>query len=160
MRGFPGITRIQSTSKYGLSYVAGYFKDGMDPYFCRTLVNERLPQAKESIPSEVGVPEMGPISTGLGEIYQFKVAGSGRSPMELRSILDWDIAPKLRGVPGVVEVNTQGGDLKTYVVEVDGDKPTYALETARDISSHLPNSRTFKMRKVLRRSAARTGSDE
>jgi cobalt-zinc-cadmium resistance protein CzcA len=96
MRGLLGITRIQSTSKYGLSYVAIYFKNGMDPYFCRTLVNERLPQAKESIPSQVGVPEMGPISTGLGEIYQFKVTGSGRSPMELRSILDWDIAEVTR----------------------------------------------------------------
>ena len=141
MRGLPGITRIQSTSKYGLSYVAIYFKDGMDPYFCRTLVNERLPQAKESIPSEVGVPEMGPISTGLGEIYQFKVTGSGHSPMELRSILDWDIAPKLRGVPGVVEVNTQGGDLKTYEVEVDSDKLTgYHIPLRRVIEALSKNN--------------------
>ncbi len=141
MRGLPGITRIQSTSKYGLSYVAIYFKDGMDPYFCRTLVNERLPQAKESIPSAVGVPEMGPISTGLGEIYQFKVASSERSPMELRSILDWDIAPKLRGVPGVVEVNTQGGDLKTYEVEVDSDKLTgYHIPLRRVIEALTKNN--------------------
>jgi heavy metal efflux system protein len=122
MSGLPGVTRIQSTSKYGLSYVAIYFKDSMDPYFCRRLVMERLPQAKEAIPTENGVPEMGPISTGLGEIYQFKVTGSGRSPMELRSILDWDIAPKLRLLSGVVEVNSQGGELKTYEVEVDSDK--------------------------------------
>ena len=141
MRGLPGITRIQSTSKYGLSYVAIYFKDGMDPYFCRTQVNERLPQAKESIPPEVGVPEMGPISTGLGEIYQFKVTGSQRSPMELRSILDWDIAPKLRGVPGVVEVNTQGGDLKTYEVEVDSDKLTgYHIPLRRVIEALSKNN--------------------
>jgi cobalt-zinc-cadmium resistance protein CzcA len=141
MRGLPGITRIQSTSKYGLSYVAIYFKDGMDPYFCRTLVNERLPQAKESIPSEVGVPEMGPISTGLGEIYQFKVTGPGRSPMELRSILDWDIAPKLRGVAGVVEVNTQGGELKTYEVEVDSDKLTgYHIPLRRVIEALSKNN--------------------
>jgi cobalt-zinc-cadmium resistance protein CzcA len=141
MRGLPGITRIQSTSKYGLSYVAIYFKDGMDPYFCRTLVNERLPQAKESIPSQVGVPEMGPISTGLGEIYQFKVTGSGHSPMELRSILDWEIAPKLRGVPGVVEVNTQGGDLKTYEVEVDSDKLTgYHIPLRRVIEALSKNN--------------------
>jgi cobalt-zinc-cadmium resistance protein CzcA len=106
MRGLPGIQNIQSTSKYGLSYVAIYFKDGLDPFFCRALVNERLPQAKEAIPPDVGVPEMGPITTGLGEIYQFKVVGDGHSPMELRTILDWDVAPKLRGVPGVVEVNT------------------------------------------------------
>jgi heavy metal efflux system protein len=122
MSGLPGIKRIQSTSKYGLSYVAIYFEDGMDPYFCRRLIMERLPQAKEAISPEIGVPEMGPISTGLGEIYQFKVTGLGRSPMELRSILDWDIAPKLRLVPGVVEVNSQGGELKTYEVEVDSDK--------------------------------------
>jgi len=141
MRGLPGITRIQSTSKYGLSYVAIYFKDGMDPYFCRTLVNERLPQAKESIPAEVGVPEMGPISTGLGEIYQFKVTGAGHSPMELRSILDWDIAPKLRGVPGVVEVNTQGGELKTYEVEVDSDKLTgYHIPLRRVIEALSKNN--------------------
>lgn len=141
MRGLPGITRIQSTSKYGLSYVAIYFKDDMDPYFCRTLVNERLPQAKESIPSEVGVPEMGPISTGLGEIYQFKVTGPGRSAMELRTILDWDIGPKLRGVPGVVEVNTQGGDFKTYEVEVDSDKLTgYHIPLRRVIEALSKNN--------------------
>lgn len=124
MRGLPGIESIQSTSKYGLSYVAIYFKDGLDPFFCRSLVNERLPEAKQSIPPDIGVPEMGPITTGLGEIYQFKVTGEGRAPMELRTILDWDIAPKLRGIPGVVEVNTQGGELKTYEVEVDSEKLT------------------------------------
>ncbi len=124
MSGLPGLTHVQSTSKYGLSYVALYFKDGMDPYFCRTLVQERLAQAKEAIPANVGVPEMGPISTGLGEIYQFKVSGPGHSLMDLRSILDWDIAPKLRQVPGIVEVNSQGGELKTYEVEVDSDKLT------------------------------------
>ncbi len=141
MRGLPGIDRIQSTSKYGLSYVAIYFKDGMDPYFCRTLVNERLPQARESIPPQVGVPEMGPITTGLGEIYQFKVTGTGHSPMDLRSILDWDIAPKLRGVEGVVEVNTQGGDLKTYEVQVDSDKLTgYHIPLRRVIESLQKNN--------------------
>ena len=141
MRGLPGIDRIQSTSKYGLSYVAIYFKDGMDPYFCRSLVNERLPQARESIPPQVGVPEMGPITTGLGEIYQFKVTGAGHSPMELRSILDWDIAPKLRGVQGVVEVNTQGGDLKTYEIQVDSDKLTgYHIPLRRVIESLQKNN--------------------
>lgn len=122
MSGLPGVTRIQSTSKYGLSYVAIYFEDSMDPYFCRRLVMERLPQAKEAIPPEIGVPEMGPISTGLGEIYQFKVTGEGHSLMDLRTILEWDIAPKLRRVPGIVEVNSHGGELKTYEVAVDSDK--------------------------------------
>ncbi len=122
MSGLPGVERIQSVSKYGLSYVAVYFRDDMDPYFCRRLIMERLPQARESIPTELGVPEMGPIATGLGEIYQFKVTGAGYSLMDLRSILDWDIAPKLRSVPGLVEVNTHGGLLKTYEVQVDSDK--------------------------------------
>lgn len=141
MRGLPGIVSIQSVSKYGLSYVAIYFKDGMDPYFCRTLINERLPEAKQSIPADVGVPEMGPITTGLGEIYQFKVTGPGRTPMELRTILDWDIAPKLRGVPGVVEVNTQGGELKTYEVEVDSEKLTgYHIPLRRVIEALSKNN--------------------
>ena len=141
MRGLPGITRIQSTSKYGLSYVAIYFKDGIDPYFCRSLVLERLTRAKEAIPSEIGVPEMGPISTGLGEIYQFKVTGPGRSLMELRSILDWDIAPKLRRVPGIVEVNSQGGELKTYEVAVDSDKLTgYHIPLRRVIEALSKNN--------------------
>ena len=141
MRGLPGIQSIQSTSKYGLSYVAIYFKDDLDPFFCRALVNERLPEAKQSIPPDIGVPEMGPITTGLGEIYQFKVTGEGRTLMELRTILDWDIAPKLRGVPGVVEVNTQGGELKTYEVEVDSEKLTgYHIPLRRVIEALQKNN--------------------
>src|SRR5215813_1282259 len=100
MTGLPGIEKIQSVSKNGLSYVAIYFREDMDIYMARRLVMERLPQARESIPTGVGTPEMGPISTGLGEIYQFKVTGAA-SLMELRSILDWQIAPKLRTVPGI-----------------------------------------------------------
>src|SRR5690348_10403852 len=79
MSGLPGIQSIQSVSKYGLSYVAIYFKENMDPYFCRRLVMERMPQVREAIPAGMGEPEMGPISTGLGEIYQFKVTGKERS---------------------------------------------------------------------------------
>src|SRR5689334_2750103 len=123
MTGLPGVERIQSVSKNGLSYVAIYFKEDVDTYFARRLVMERLPQARESIPPGMGSPDMGPIATGLGEIYQFKVSGPPGSPlMELRSILDWEIAPKLRSVPGIVEVNTHGGELKTYEVQVDNDK--------------------------------------
>ena len=122
MSGLPGITNVYSLSKQGFSYVAVYFREDMDLYFCRRLVMERLPQARALIPPGMGEPEMGPISTGLGEIYQFKVTGGGLSTMELRGILDWDIAPKLRSVPGVVEVNVHGGELKTYEVQVDSDR--------------------------------------
>jgi cobalt-zinc-cadmium resistance protein CzcA len=122
MTGLPGVERIQSVSKNGLSYVAIYFKEDVDTYFARRLVMERLPQARENIPAGMGSPEMGPIATGLGEVYQFKVTGSGHSLMELRSILDWDIASRLRSVPGIVEVNTHGGELKTYEVQIDSNK--------------------------------------
>jgi cobalt-zinc-cadmium resistance protein CzcA len=122
MSGLPGITDIRSVSRFGLSVVYVFFEENMDIYFARRLVMERLPQAREMIPPGFGTPEMGPISTGLGEIYQFEVKGKGYSSMELRSILEWDIAPKLRSVPGVVEVNTYGGELKTYEVQLDANK--------------------------------------
>src|SRR5262245_34601525 len=102
MSGLPGIEQIRSVSRFGLSAVYIYFKEDMDIYFARRLVLERLPDAREAIPEGFGTPKMGPISTGLGEIYQFEVRGAGKSTMELRSILEWDIAFKLRSVPGVV----------------------------------------------------------
>ena len=117
--GLPHLTEIRSLSRYGASAVTVVFEDGVDPYFARQLVGERLVRARESVRSEYGVPELGPMSTGLGEIYQFEVRGEHHTPMELRSILDWQIAPRLRMVRGVVEVNTFGGELKTYEVVVD-----------------------------------------
>lgn len=121
MSGLPGIQTIRSTSRFGLSVVYVFFDESMDIYFARRLVLERLPQAREAIPAGFGVPEMGPISSGLGEIYQFEVKGNA-SPMELRSILDWEIAFKLRSMPGVVEVNSFGGELKTYEIQLEPDK--------------------------------------
>ena len=141
MTGLPGVERIQSMSKNGLSYVAVYFKENVETYFARRLVMERLPQARENIPAGMGSPEMGPIATGLGEVYQFKVTGAGRSLMELRSILDWDIAPKLRSVPGIVEVNTHGGELKTYEVQIDSSKlMAYHVSLEKLISSLEKNN--------------------
>ncbi|MCY1024044.1 efflux RND transporter permease subunit [Pyxidicoccus sp. MSG2] len=119
MSGLPDTEEIRSVSKFGLSVVTVVFKDEVNIYFARQLVQERLTTAKESIPPGYGTPEMGPISSGLGEIYQFEVKGEGKSPMELRSILEWQISPRLRGVPGVVEVNAFGGELKTYEVQLD-----------------------------------------
>ena len=135
MSGLPGITEIRSVSRFGLSAVTVFFKEDMDMYFCRRLVMERLPQAKEMIPAGFGSPEMGPISTGLGEIYQFEVRGDGYSLMELRSILEWDIAFQLRSVPGVVEVNSYGGAPKTYEVQIDAN---------RLVSYNIPLSKIFQ----------------
>ncbi len=132
MSGLPGITEIRSISRFGLSVVTVFFEEDMDVYFCRRLVMERLPQAREMIPTGFGQPEMGPISTGLGEIYQFEVRGENHSLMDLRSILEWDIAFQLRSVPGVVEVNAYGGELKTYEVQLDADRlASYNIPLAR-----------------------------
>ena len=122
MSGLPGITKIRSVSRFGLSSVYIYFEESIDLYFARRLVMERLPEARELIPEGYGTPSMGPISTGLGEIYQFEVRGEGYNPMELRSILDWEIGFKLQSVPGVVEVNSYGGELKTYEVQLDPNR--------------------------------------
>ena len=166
MTGMPGVASIQSVSKNGLSYVAVYFKDDMDVYFCRRLVMERLGEAREKIPARLGVPEMGPIATGLGEIYQFKVTGPGRSPMELRSILDWDIAPKLRTVPGVVEVNSHGGELRTYEIELDNSKLAAYGITLRKILSAIDENNAnaggaylerFEQQELIRGEALITG---
>ncbi len=124
MSGLPGLTELRSISRFGLSAVTVVFKDGTDIYFARQLVNERVQSAREAIPPGYGTPEMGPVSTGLGEIYQFVVRGDGKSPMELRTILEWDVAPRLRQVPGVIEVNAFGGELRTYEVSVRPERLT------------------------------------
>lgn len=125
MSGLPKVSEIRSISRFGLSAVTVAFEDGTDIYWARNLINERLQQARENIPPGMGDPQMGPIATGMSEIYQFEVRaepGHDFSLMELRTILDWQIAFQLRSVPGVIEVNTFGGELKTYEVAVDPDK--------------------------------------
>ncbi|MCA9157115.1 MAG: efflux RND transporter permease subunit [Planctomycetales bacterium] len=125
MSGIPRIDEIRSISRFGLSAVTVAFEDGTDIYWARNLINERLLQARENIPSGMGTPSLGPIATGMSEIYQFEVRadpGSDHSLSELRTILDWQIAFQLRSVPGVIEVNTFGGELKTYEVQIDPDK--------------------------------------
>src|SRR5689334_10948050 len=91
MGGLPRVQEIRSLTRYGASAVTVVFEDGVDPYFARQLIDERMGRAREAVPAQYGVPEIGPMSTGLGEIYQFEVAGPGHGPMELRSLLDWDI---------------------------------------------------------------------
>jgi cobalt-zinc-cadmium resistance protein CzcA len=121
MSGLPDLEEVRSTSKFGLSAVTVVFADGTDIYFARQLVNERLAAAKDDIPEGYGDPELGPISSGLGEIYQFEVRGDGKTAMELRTILEWEIAPRLRAVPGIIEINAFGGELKTYEVQLRPD---------------------------------------
>jgi len=118
MQGLPKVRQIRSMSKSGFSQVIVVFEDDVDIYFARQLVFERLQAAREQLPKGVE-PEMGPISTGLGEIYQYTLSSDRRTAMELRTMQDWLIAPQLRSIPGVNEVNSFGGFVKQYQVLVD-----------------------------------------
>ena len=118
MSSLPGLVESRSISQFGLSAITLVFKDNMDVYFARQLVFERLAVVAEELPEGV-TPEMGPVSTGLGEIYQYTIEGENYSSMERRTIQDWMIAPELRGVPGVIEVNSLGGYVKQYQVLVN-----------------------------------------
>lgn len=122
MNGLPDIEEVRSLSRYGLSQVTVVFKDSVDLYFGRQLVLERLQSAKDELPEGVGTPMMGPIATGLGEIYFYTVEGEKFDPIELRSIQDWIVKPQLRTVPGVTEVNSIGGYEKQYQVLPDPQK--------------------------------------
>jgi len=122
MSGLPDVTELRSISRYGISSVTVVFEDGTPLFFARQLVQERLPEARGKIPPGFGSPEMIPPITGLGEIFHFTVEGDGYSPMDLRNLLDWQIAFRLRQVPGVVEVNAWGGLAKQFHVEVLPEK--------------------------------------
>src|SRR5579872_1322375 len=121
MAGLPRVEQLRSTSQFGLSVVTIVFHDGTDIYWARNLVSQKIGAAKEGIPTGYGDPELGPMATALGEILQFEVRGEGYTPMQLRSILDWDIAPQLRG-KGVTEINAQGGFYKSFEVRPDPNK--------------------------------------
>lgn len=122
MSGLPDIEEIRSVSKFGLSAVTIVFHDSVDTYFARQLVLERLAQAREQIPASIGSPEMGPISTGLGEIYQYELRaapGSDHDATSLRTIQDWSVRRQLLGVAGATEVNSFGGLEKQHQVRLD-----------------------------------------
>src|SRR6185369_813113 len=118
MNGITGVARVQSISKFGLSVVTVYFTDDTDIYFARQQVFERLSLAKDRIPQGFE-PEIGPITTGTGQIYLYQIVGNGKSNQELRTIQDWVVKLQLRTVPGVADVLSFGGDVKQYQVVVD-----------------------------------------
>ena len=127
MANLPGVKEIRSISKFGLSVVTIVFDDDMGTYLPRQLIAEKIKTASEKIPEGFGTPEMGPISTGLGEIYQYILDtepgyDSVYSIMDLRTIQDWIVKRQLSGIPGVVEINTWGGYLKQYEVAINPKK--------------------------------------
>lgn len=127
MANIPGIEEVRSFSRFGLSVVTIVFKDEIDVYWARQQVNERLNEAKTIIPQGVGIPELAPVTTGLGEIYQYvihtkKGYEKKYSPMELRTIQDWIVRRQLLGTEGVADVSSFGGYLKQYEIALNPDK--------------------------------------
>jgi len=123
----PDLVELRSISRFGLSVITVVFDDDVDIYFARQLINERLKEAETEIPPGVGVPLLAPVSTGLGEVYQYIIhpkKGSEHkyTPADLRSMQDWIVARQLYGTPGIAEVNSFGGQLKQYEVAVNPDR--------------------------------------
>jgi cobalt-zinc-cadmium resistance protein CzcA len=145
LAGLPRLEQTRSLSRYGLSQITVVFKDGTDIYFARQMVSERLQEARAQLPAGV-TPSMGPISTGLGEIYLWtvearpdakKADGTPYTPTDLREIQDWIVKPQLRNVPGVTEINSIGGYAKEYQVAPQPQRlASYGL-TLQDVVTAL-----------------------
>jgi cobalt-zinc-cadmium resistance protein CzcA len=128
MNGLPDVKQVRSTSQFGLSAVTVEFDEGTDIYFARQMVSQRIQSIADELPPDVSSPQLGPISTALGEIYQYIVRGDNLSLTELREIQDWIIVPQLKVVKGVTEINSFGGFVKQYEVTViPGRLRTYGI---------------------------------
>lgn len=144
MTGLPGLTEMRSVNKNALSLITLVFTDSTDVYFARQLVMERLMEVMERMPQGV-TPILGPVSTGLGEVYQFTLDKPGDGKKELtredlterRAIQDWVVRPLLRGIPGVAEINSQGGYVKQYQVLVNPDRMTHFSIKLKDVYEAL-----------------------
>jgi cobalt-zinc-cadmium resistance protein CzcA len=148
MSNLPGVIEIRSTSKFGLSVVTIVFEESMGTYLPRQLIAEKLIAVRESIPQGFGSPEMGPITTGLGEIYQYILDVKPEykdkyTAMDLRTIQDWIVKRQLSGIKGVVEVNTWGGFLKQYEVAINTSKLNAMNISISDIYTALEKNNSI-----------------
>lgn len=148
MANLPGVKEIRSISKFGLSVVTIVFDDDMGTYLPRQLIADKIKSASEKIPTEFGTPEMGPITTGLGEIYQYVLDvapeyKSKYSVMDLRTIQDWIVVRQLSGIPGVVEVNTWGGFLKQYEITINPSKLSALKISISDVFEALEKNNSL-----------------
>ena len=140
MNGLPKVKQVRSTSQFALSAVTIEFEEGTDIYFARQMVSQRLQSISSDLPPDVSAPQLGPISTALGEIYQYAVRGENKSLTELREIQDWIIAPQLKVVKGVTEINSFGGFVKQYEVVVSPEKiRTYGIGI-KEITDAIANN--------------------
>jgi heavy metal efflux system protein len=134
LTNLPGKMELRSVSRFGLSVITVVFEDRMDIYFARQLVLERLLQARSRLPQNAE-PVLGPVSTGLSEVFMYLVEGSTQTLMELRTLQDWVIRPMLRAVPGLADVDTLGGLAKQYEVLVDPNRLTSFGLTLRQVQA-------------------------
>ncbi len=142
LANIPGITEMRSISRFGLSVITVVFDESVDIYFARQLITEKLKEAEENIPQGIGTPEMSPVSTGLGEIYQYvihpkKGSEDKYSATDLRTMQDWVVARQLYGTPGVAEINSFGGKLKQYEVAINPYRLKAMNVTIADIFAAL-----------------------
>ena len=140
MNGLPDVVQVRSISQFGLSAVTIEFEEDTDIYFARQMVSQRLQSIMDELPEGVSAPQLGPISTALGEIYQYVVRGEGYSLTQLRTIQDWLIAPQLKTVRGVTEITAFGGYVKQYeVVVIPGKMRSFGIGL-KDIMEALANN--------------------
>lgn len=140
MSGLPNLQELRSISKFGISVVTAVFHEGTDIYRARQLVTERLGDAGKNIPPGYGTPQIGPLTTALGEILQFEVRGDNYTAMELRTILEWQVAPRMRTIPGVTDINTHGGFYKSYEVRPDPDRLAAAGVSLQDLFQRISDN--------------------
>ncbi|MEX2435997.1 MAG: CusA/CzcA family heavy metal efflux RND transporter [Balneolaceae bacterium] len=140
MNGLPDIREVRSISQFGLSAVTVEFEEGTDIYFARQLVSQRVQSITGELPDGVSSPQLGPISTALGEIVQYVVRGNEYSLTELRTLQDWLIAPQLKTVQGVTEINSFGGFVKQYEVQVDSDRLRNFGIGLKDLTEAIENN--------------------
>ncbi|WP_339729474.1 CusA/CzcA family heavy metal efflux RND transporter [uncultured Gimesia sp.] len=143
MGGLPKVEEVRSVSKFGISVVTIVFEEGTDLYWARQLVTERITAAAADIPPGYGTPQLGPLATALGEILQFEVRGEDYTPMQLRTMLEWEIAPKMREVLGVTEINTHGGFYKTFEVQPNPDRLNSYGISLEDLFKRIENNNSI-----------------
>jgi len=140
MNGIPNVKEVRSISQFGLSAVTVLFEEGTDIYFARQQVSQRVQSIAGELPEGVSTPNLGPISTAMGEIVQYEVKGKNHTLTELRTIQDWLIAPQLKTVDGVTEINSFGGFVKQYDVSVDPDQLRNFGIGLKDVTDAIKNN--------------------
>jgi len=134
LSGLPNAIETRSISRLGISLITVVFKEGTDLYWARQLISQRLDGAADKLPAHIARPQLGPLTTALGEVIQFEVRGAAYTPTQLRTMLEWDIAPRLRTVEGVTEVNSHGGYYKCYSIQPNPNRMLELNFTLQEIA--------------------------